>query len=589
VFESLSEKQREIVFDKTGKFVVRACPGSGKTFCVAARLARQITNWKKEHQGIAAISFTNVAWREIEKQCKDNFQLNHGISFPHFVGTIDSFVNKYIFLPHGHLVMKCQKRPTLVGDPHGTWSACRYERDYRQYFDRISFEIDGKLKPVKKDAQFFFGGWSSAFNRQGLPNGHYNNLKISKDELVLAGYANQSDANYFAMKLLDEFPSIAKALVLRFPLMIIDETQDTSITQMKIIDLLVQNGLNEIMLVGDPDQAIFEWNGAKPELFNQKINDWGNSVLLNDNRRSSQNICDFTYNISSLAAPSNSVDEPVSAFNHHPKVVIYNDNLPEIVNSFLDECSQNGINVSDKTVSVIYRSKGMINKITGIERIPFNINPWNSQDKFTKDFARGKFLYDNRELQKGFKLIEKAVVKMLVNESYCSEESVEKVIDKIGFIKHRTIVFNFIGLLAATDRTIGEWIDLTNEAFKNKKLSHQLSIREEGKIYSFQQLFLNEDESISEGNYRIGTVHSVKGETFDATLLILNERASNRGKYSNILQKAKPASSHEELRIAYVGMTRPRKVLILAVPNDESKKAWESKLIPDNTTTDLRR
>ena len=71
MFRTLSDSQREIVFNKSGKFVVRACPGSGKTFCVGARLARLVHEWKNRHEGIAVLSFTNVAWQEIEKKCNN--------------------------------------------------------------------------------------------------------------------------------------------------------------------------------------------------------------------------------------------------------------------------------------------------------------------------------------------------------------------------------------------------------------------------------------------------------------------------------------------------------------------------------------
>jgi superfamily I DNA/RNA helicase len=89
---------------------------------------------------------------------------------------------------------------------------------------------------------------------------------------------------------------------------------------------------------------------------------------------------------------------------------------------------------------------------------------------------------------------------------------------------------------------------------------------------------LNEDDYITEDNYRIGTVHSVKGETFDATLLILKEKTTHNAKYTKLLATINPPSNHEEIRIAYVGMTRPRKILMLAVPDNESKTAWENKL-----------
>ncbi len=125
MFDTLSETQRKIVFEKEGKFTVRACPGSGKTYSVAARLAHLISDWKQEHQGIAVISFTNAAWQEIQRQINEHFQIESHIRYPHFLGTIDSFINHYIFLPFGHLIMGCNKRPVLVGEPHGSWSSGR--------------------------------------------------------------------------------------------------------------------------------------------------------------------------------------------------------------------------------------------------------------------------------------------------------------------------------------------------------------------------------------------------------------------------------------------------------------------------------
>ena len=68
MFSSLLNKQKEIVFEKSGKFVVRACPGSGKTYSVAARLAHRIKNWEHKRKGIVALSFTNAAWQEIDHQ-----------------------------------------------------------------------------------------------------------------------------------------------------------------------------------------------------------------------------------------------------------------------------------------------------------------------------------------------------------------------------------------------------------------------------------------------------------------------------------------------------------------------------------------
>lgn len=561
MFETLSDNQREIVFDKSGMFVVRACPGSGKTFCVSARLARLILNWKKEYEGIAAVSFTNVAWQEIEEKYSEEFQVGDRISFPHFLGTIDSFINKYIFLPYGHLVLKCKGRPTLVGEPHGIWTG-KYFSD--SLFDNISYKMDGSFY---------------AINDRVMPANWLDNVNItrSKKNINKGGFATQSDANYFAMKILERFPQIAKAIALRFPYLIIDEAQDTSEIQMRIIDSLIANGLNEVMLVGDPDQAIFEWNDARPDLLNQKFNAWENSIVLNESRRSSQRICNSTFNISSLAETSTAVSEEVKNFEHNPRVILYNENLPQIVTEFIEECNQNGIAVSEETVSVIYRSKNLINDITGIPEVPFGSSPWTTHDNYTKDFAKGKFLYDNGDFKGGFKAIEKAILKQVNNLPFCSEDTIEKMINKIGFINFKSQIFGLINLLPKTDMTLGNWVNATNQILTEKDLKFQLSITNAGTNYTFQQVFLNESEKVAGRNYRLGTVHSVKGETFDATLLVLKTKGIGKA-YKTILNQNVSISDSEELRIAYVGMTRPRKILVIAVPNGDNKTAWENKL-----------
>ncbi len=561
MFESLSDKQREIVFDKSGKFVVRACPGSGKTYCVSARLARLILDWRKEYEGIAAVSFTNVAWQEIEKKYSEEFQVGDRISFPHFLGTIDSFINKFIFLPFGHLILKCKNRPTLVGEPHGIWTG-KYFSD--SLFDNISYKIDGTLY---------------AINERVMPQNWLNNAAIvrSKKNINKGGYATQSDANYFAMKILETFPQIAKAITFRFPYLIVDEAQDTSDIQMRIIDLLIENGLNQVMLVGDPDQAIFEWNDARPDLLNQKFNAWENSVVLNESRRSSQLICNFTFNVSSLEQPSSAVSEEVKAFAHQPKVILYDNNLPQLVTDFIAECEQNGIVATEESVAVIYRSKNLINDITGIPEVPYNSSPWSTHDNYTKDFAKGKFLYDNGDFKGGFKAIEKAILKQVGNLSFCSEDTIEEMIKKIGFVKFKSQVFGFINSLPKSDTTLGNWITATNKILTESKIKFQLSINNVGTNYTFNQIFLNESEKITDRNYRLGTVHSVKGETFDATLLILKTKGIGKA-YKTILRENISISDSEELRIAYVGMTRPKKILVIAVPNQENKTAWENKL-----------
>lgn len=72
----------------------------------------------------------------------------------------------------------------------------------------------------------------------------------------------------------------------------------------------------------------------------------------------------------------------------------------------------------------------------------------------------------------------------------------------------------------------------------------------------------------------VGTIHSVKVETFEAVLIFLKQRPS-RGAYYRTLIGQGSYSDNEEMRIVNVGMTRPRKLLMLAVPGKDIT-AWSS-------------
>lgn len=368
MFDSLSTQQREFVFNKKGKLAVRACPGSGKTFSVAAKIAYMLNSWTNNSSGIAAISFTNVAWKEIQKYLFEEFKIEWPLRHPHFLGTIDSLINNFIFLPFGHLLMKCKGRPVLVGEPFSEWVIKRYEKDYWQYFSKISFNKDDTLNYPNIPGVFFFG--NKFYNNNGGETEHTKSIKEMKLKFWSEGYATQADSNYFAYKLLNNYPTLAKALIERFPVFIIDEAQDTSEIQMGIIDLLIDNGLKDIILLGDPDQAIYEWNNAKPELFEVKFDKWKeNSITFNENRRSSQIICDSSFKLSSLSEKSISVNTKANETLLPPEIWIYDaSDMQTTIDRYLSLCAVNNILISKESVAVLTRSSNFLYEIFGADK-----------------------------------------------------------------------------------------------------------------------------------------------------------------------------------------------------------------------------
>lgn len=574
--KDLTDIQKEICKAES-KCVVRACPGSGKTFTVAAKMAHLLKKWPNEYQGVAVISFTNVAWEEIQLELNNSFSVNIPIKYPHFLGTIDSFINNFIFLPYGHLVLGCKNRPILAGAPVYPWKVRERDRFHNQFFDKISYDIEDNFHKIK---QVPF----KLYEKDGSKTVHYNHIKKMKKMFWKKGYVNQSDANYFAMKLLESNPSIAKLIALRFPFIIIDEAQDTSEIQMKIIDHIVEGGLKDIMLVGDPDQAIFEWNSANPDLFIEKAEEW-HCIYMNENWRSSQKICNFTHYLSDLNNPSISKNSELINYNHNPEIWGYNPNNinfhEELITPFLEICENMEIPLDSSRIAILARSRSLIDEIilsrnknvkTGLDTI--NLDIW-LQKNYTKELAYSKYLYDKHNFQKSFNLLEKTYMSILQNSTIYSDYELSEMIDQIGFFDFKEKIFDLIKLMPKTDISIGEWINRFKENLSSNENFPNISIEINDKYLNlkFDDLFSYEIVN-NEYPYNLSTIHKVKGETFEAVLLILKKKTPRRY-YCTLLNNCEKTSNSEELRNVYVGITRPRKILVLAVPSADID-IWES-------------
>jgi superfamily I DNA/RNA helicase len=76
-----------------------ACPGSGKTTLIVAKLAILAKNWPYRTRGICVLSHTNVAREQIERRLGQTVVGQRLLSYPHFIDTIHGFVNRFLALP----------------------------------------------------------------------------------------------------------------------------------------------------------------------------------------------------------------------------------------------------------------------------------------------------------------------------------------------------------------------------------------------------------------------------------------------------------------------------------------------------------
>ena len=578
----LTDKQNDVVFNKSGLFVVKACPGSGKTLTVAARLHRLLVDWNNPHSGIAAISFTNIAWQEIESYLKYDYHVTIPLNYPHFLGTIDSFINRFIFLPFGQRVMGCNSRPELTGLPHNhyepignwlfwpsdaaeCWKYCK--------LNSFSYDENGNITVAGPDTYRHFKQCS---------RNHQDCLRLKKS-FNFAGYATQSDSNYFAMKLLEDIPELARTLAHRFPVMIVDEAQDSSRIQMHIIDSLIRSGLNEVMLVGDPYQAIYEWRHAEPKLFNDKFNEWkDNCVWLDENWRSTQSICDLACRLANSADPITSKNVNIVPFDHVPLLYGYENEteLQELYYAFQQHCTEKGID--PELISALTRSRELVNSIIPGSIPAFRSSPWRENDDRSRQIAYAKFLFDQDAFRGAIARLETDVYRYMTGNTAHRRIDIMKHARSVGIGKWRSILFKLLCDLPESTGTISAWLPRANAILSNHTFlaGCNLAIKSDRhpNYYSslkFEDLFSIPDIEITANTASNGTVHSVKGRSLEAVFLALKSRGATRRKYTNLL--GSDLLQEEELRIVYVAITRPKKALASAVPKSD-KERWQEYL-----------
>jgi superfamily I DNA/RNA helicase len=375
------------------------------------------------------------------------------------------------------------------------------------------------------------------------------------------------------LKLLKKYPFILKGLARRYSHLIIDEAQDTTDIQMEIIELLDGAQQENIIFIGDPDQAIFEWNTADAALFLKKYNDQNYfNIELDENRRSSTIICSVLNKMvgsttESIADVKDDVNQPdVKGYDKNDK-----DSIQQIKNDFLAKCTE--LEITHKKSAILFRGKSFGEEHFELAVDKTSDNPWVSKHYHVKDIVHGKFLMEKGEFRKSLKLLERSYYKCLNPDlRYVSKSFLQKQIEQIGFREYREKLFRFINLLpSTTSKTLIEWIIETNSVFIQKGFNQLLVKRNKSKFLIKELFYKVETSDLS---YNLGTIHSVKGQTFDATLLFLKKKAIKN--YSTVLannynelDEAKRRKDMEELRLVYVACSRPKRLLWLAVPNED--------------------
>ncbi len=276
-----NEAQQKAIKHRDGPMMVLAGPGSGKTTVITNRTRALIEDYGVKPEHILVITFTRAAAKEMRER------------FEKLMGLTDSKVHFGTF----HSVYF-----GILKRAYNYDASCIIKEEERCQFFR---DLVGKMKLEIEDEKEFIEGIISEISivkGDRMDVEHYYSMNCSEQcfkqiyrayELMLrnSNRIDFDDMLLMCYELLTARPDILAGWQRRYKYILIDEFQDINRVQYDIIRLLAKPE-NNLFIVGDDDQSIYRFRGAKPEIMLNFPKDYPDckQVLLDVNYRSMEEI-----------------------------------------------------------------------------------------------------------------------------------------------------------------------------------------------------------------------------------------------------------------------------------------------------------
>lgn len=249
-----SDTERKAVLLEMGSRDVQAAPGSGKTTLLAAKLQLLADKWAHPHRGICVLSHTNVARDEISRRLSTSSTGARLLGYPHYVGTIHAFVNQFLALP----LLRSDGEAVDVVDNEifasKALSLLRTKWALNTWVSNNPQRGPAAIASLRYEGADLTLGYEDG-GLPGLGTTSWKEAQELKDQLRAKGIFRFDDMFAFAERLLVRFPDMRKRLSHRFPLVLIDEMQDTSWAQEDLLARLFDDTV-VMQRYGDRNQRI---------------------------------------------------------------------------------------------------------------------------------------------------------------------------------------------------------------------------------------------------------------------------------------------------------------------------------------------
>jgi DNA helicase-2/ATP-dependent DNA helicase PcrA len=284
LLDSLNDKQREVVAAPKQNMLVLAGAGSGKTRVLVQRIAWLMQVEKAASHSILAVTFTNKAAAEMRARVE---QVTGGNTHGMWIGTFHGLAHRLLRmhfqeakLPQSFQVLDSDDQLRLIKRIVRTLELDEKKWPAKQFVWYINGKKDEGLRPNHIDAQFdpseelfvkVYKTYQETCDRAGLVD--FAELLLRAHELWLNN------------------PELLSHYQQRFSHILVDEFQDTNAIQYAWLTMLGK-AQSKVMIVGDDDQSIYGWRGARIENIERFTNEFDETttIRLEQNYRSTANI-----------------------------------------------------------------------------------------------------------------------------------------------------------------------------------------------------------------------------------------------------------------------------------------------------------
>ncbi|WMC19611.1 MAG: UvrD-helicase domain-containing protein [Enterobacteriaceae bacterium PC38] len=284
LIKNMNKKQIEAIISTEKNLLILAGAGSGKTKVLVNRINWLILNLGVSPKSILAVTFSNKAAKEIYNRIKKTIKFNINDIW---IGTFHSLAYKMLYLHYN----KLKKNIQIIG-----------KEEQIKLIKNITIKLNINIKkfPPIKTMYYINNKKNYGLYPKDCIDIKYKNITNNKllniytlyqKKCIKYGYFDFGEILISINNLLIKNPEILNKYINQFKHILIDEFQDINSIQYKWINQ-IKNKNNKIMIIGDDDQSIYGWRGAKTKLIKKFISNNPDIkiIYLEQNYRSTNNI-----------------------------------------------------------------------------------------------------------------------------------------------------------------------------------------------------------------------------------------------------------------------------------------------------------